>query len=398
MTTAIALETSKGDLPLAMGLGIVLITIVLAVNALAWIARRAGERFAGSTCARPRPICPPLEDVTLVAARRSTILDRISLDVQPGAPTVLLGPNGAGKTTLLRVAMGLIEPTAGQITWGGRDQRAADTARHGVPAPGHAAAQRARPTSTMRCELRAFASAIGRARIAELLDTRRTRGLGAAARRGGSRAASSSGWRWPARWRAIPRSCFSTSRPRASIRPRPRPSRTSSAPSPLGHQGGDGDARSRRGAPACRRNRAPASRPRVRERGRPPSFSNARNRRRRAGSSPAICWSERHQSEIRSTSCRNAVLIALQSPRASLASRPLGAGQVDRRCLHHLDAGFRPVRPYPAAVQGQDRHRGEGGRAGHRAGARHRRGAATPTWCSCTPSRRRRNSSPKASA
>jgi tungstate transport system permease protein len=47
MTTAIALETSKGDLPLAMGLGIVLIAIVIAVNALAWIARRAGERFAG---------------------------------------------------------------------------------------------------------------------------------------------------------------------------------------------------------------------------------------------------------------------------------------------------------------------------------------------------------------
>ena len=47
MTTAIALETSKGDLPLAIGLGIVLIVIVIVVNALAWIARRAGERFAG---------------------------------------------------------------------------------------------------------------------------------------------------------------------------------------------------------------------------------------------------------------------------------------------------------------------------------------------------------------
>jgi tungstate transport system permease protein len=47
MTTAIALETSKGDLPLAMGLGIVLIAIVIVVNALAWAARRAGERFAG---------------------------------------------------------------------------------------------------------------------------------------------------------------------------------------------------------------------------------------------------------------------------------------------------------------------------------------------------------------
>ena len=47
MTTAIALETSKGDLPLAVGLGVVLIAIVIAVNALAWTARRAGERMAG---------------------------------------------------------------------------------------------------------------------------------------------------------------------------------------------------------------------------------------------------------------------------------------------------------------------------------------------------------------
>jgi tungstate transport system permease protein len=47
MTTAIALETSKGDLPLAVGLGLVLIVIVIAVNALAWSIRRAGERFAG---------------------------------------------------------------------------------------------------------------------------------------------------------------------------------------------------------------------------------------------------------------------------------------------------------------------------------------------------------------
>ncbi|RDV04340.1 ABC transporter permease [Undibacter mobilis] len=47
MTTAIALETSKGDLPLAIGLGLVLIAIVVIVNALAWAARRAGERYAG---------------------------------------------------------------------------------------------------------------------------------------------------------------------------------------------------------------------------------------------------------------------------------------------------------------------------------------------------------------
>ena len=47
MTTAIALETSKGDLPLAIGLGMVLIAIVIAINALVWTIRRAGERWAG---------------------------------------------------------------------------------------------------------------------------------------------------------------------------------------------------------------------------------------------------------------------------------------------------------------------------------------------------------------
>ena len=47
MTTAIALETSKGDLPLAIGLGMVLMAIVIIINALAWAARRAGEHYAG---------------------------------------------------------------------------------------------------------------------------------------------------------------------------------------------------------------------------------------------------------------------------------------------------------------------------------------------------------------
>jgi tungstate transport system permease protein len=47
MTTAIALETSKGDLPLAMGLGLVLITLIVLVNAAAWTIRRIGELKAG---------------------------------------------------------------------------------------------------------------------------------------------------------------------------------------------------------------------------------------------------------------------------------------------------------------------------------------------------------------
>jgi tungstate transport system permease protein len=47
MTTTIALETSKGDLGLAVGLGIVLIALVMTVNALAWGVRRWSEKHAG---------------------------------------------------------------------------------------------------------------------------------------------------------------------------------------------------------------------------------------------------------------------------------------------------------------------------------------------------------------
>jgi tungstate transport system permease protein len=46
MTTAIALETSKGDLPLALALGIVLLTIALAVNGLVMALRITGVRYA----------------------------------------------------------------------------------------------------------------------------------------------------------------------------------------------------------------------------------------------------------------------------------------------------------------------------------------------------------------
>ena len=47
MTTAIALETSKGDLSLALGLGLVLIAVVLALNAAAFLVKEAAQRRYG---------------------------------------------------------------------------------------------------------------------------------------------------------------------------------------------------------------------------------------------------------------------------------------------------------------------------------------------------------------
>jgi tungstate transport system ATP-binding protein len=59
------------------------------------------------------------EDVS-VLARDVVILDGVTLTFKAGAPTMLIGPNGSGKTTLLRVAMGLVAPSKGRVTWGGR--------------------------------------------------------------------------------------------------------------------------------------------------------------------------------------------------------------------------------------------------------------------------------------
>ncbi len=50
-------------------------------------------------------------------------VDDLSISVSPGVVTGFLGPNGAGKTTTLRCLLGLIAPTAGTATIGGRSYR-----------------------------------------------------------------------------------------------------------------------------------------------------------------------------------------------------------------------------------------------------------------------------------
>jgi tungstate transport system permease protein len=49
MTTAIALETSKGDLPLALALGLILLSVVLLLNAVVSLLRRWRERVEGGS-------------------------------------------------------------------------------------------------------------------------------------------------------------------------------------------------------------------------------------------------------------------------------------------------------------------------------------------------------------
>jgi ABC-2 type transport system ATP-binding protein len=52
-----------------------------------------------------------------------TAVDDLSFSTGEGTVTAFLGPNGAGKTTTLRMLLGLVKPTAGTATIGGRPYR-----------------------------------------------------------------------------------------------------------------------------------------------------------------------------------------------------------------------------------------------------------------------------------
>lgn len=65
-------------------------------------------------------IWPLALDEVCYAAGGKTLIDDISLQLMPGTRSVIMGPNGAGKSLLLRLIAGLLQPTAGKITFGGQ--------------------------------------------------------------------------------------------------------------------------------------------------------------------------------------------------------------------------------------------------------------------------------------
>jgi len=60
-----------------------------------------------------------VDNVSFGYSRDRLVLDRVSLEIRPGASVGLVGESGSGKTTLLRLLLGLTRPSAGQIRFDG---------------------------------------------------------------------------------------------------------------------------------------------------------------------------------------------------------------------------------------------------------------------------------------
>jgi ABC-2 type transport system ATP-binding protein len=90
---------------------------------------------------------------------RTTAVHELSFTALPGRVTGFLGPNGAGKTTTIRALLGLLRPTSGQATIGGRTYAELDNPISTIGAVLDAVT--AHPASTGRDHLRIICRAAG---------------------------------------------------------------------------------------------------------------------------------------------------------------------------------------------------------------------------------------------
>ncbi|MGH6897965.1 MAG: ATP-binding cassette domain-containing protein [Geminicoccaceae bacterium] len=73
-----------------------------------------------AVAAESAPILPVEARGLVFEAGGRRLIDGLDLTLRPAMRTVVMGPNGAGKSLMLRLLHGLLQPTAGEISWGGR--------------------------------------------------------------------------------------------------------------------------------------------------------------------------------------------------------------------------------------------------------------------------------------
>jgi ABC-2 type transport system ATP-binding protein len=111
---------------------------------------------------------------------KKTVVDDLTLSVQPGIVTGFLGPNGAGKSTTMRMILGLDKPTSGAATINGLPIAQLKHPMRTIGALLDARAIHPRRTASDHLLAIAQAGGLGRHRVGEVLDRV---GLTSAARR-----------------------------------------------------------------------------------------------------------------------------------------------------------------------------------------------------------------------
>jgi tungstate transport system ATP-binding protein len=85
-----------------------------------WAPVSGQDHAQGNMMRAPTTDLPVIFENASLRMGAVDVVRDLTLALSAGTPTVLLGPNGSGKSTLIRLAMGLLAPTFGRVTWGGR--------------------------------------------------------------------------------------------------------------------------------------------------------------------------------------------------------------------------------------------------------------------------------------
>ncbi len=156
----------------------------------------------------------------------------IDLDMPAGEFFTLLGPSGCGKTTTLRMIAGFEQPTSGRIMLDGSDVARVPPHRRNVNTVFQSYALFPHLDVAKNVAFGLKYKKVDKSerakRVAAGARARQPDRVRAAARPTSSPAASSSGWRWRARWCSSRACCCSTSRSARSTRSSARTSRSSS--------------------------------------------------------------------------------------------------------------------------------------------------------------------------